>query len=86
MLFGAHKNDVEDRNMQVTVAYNTFGPGLIQRLPRWVLNFFIQTHYVDIDHADIKRDFITCSLCTKSLKVITSVQYHDQVMHMIVLG
>jgi pectate lyase len=47
MLFGAHKNDFEDRNMQVTVAYNTFGPGLTQRLPRWVLNSCIQTHVVD---------------------------------------
>ena len=61
MLLGAHKNDFEDRSMQVTVAYNTFGPGLIQRLPRWVLNFCIQTHDVNIakliiDDVDIKCD------------------------------
>lgn len=34
MLFGAHKQDTEDRDMTVTVAFNHFGPGLIQRLPR----------------------------------------------------
>jgi hypothetical protein len=34
MLFGAHKNDIIDRTMQITVAYNTFGPGLVQRIPR----------------------------------------------------
>ena len=34
MLLGAHPNDMEDINMQVTVAYNTFGPKLTQRLPR----------------------------------------------------
>lgn len=34
MLLGAHPNDYIDRNMYVTVAYNIFGPGLIQRLPR----------------------------------------------------
>lgn len=34
MLLGAHPQDYIDRNMYVTVAYNIFGPGLIQRLPR----------------------------------------------------
>lgn len=34
MLLGANKEHWEDRNMYVTVAYNTFGPGLIQRMPR----------------------------------------------------
>jgi hypothetical protein len=34
MLMGAHPSDTMDRNMQVTVAFNKFGPGLIQRLPR----------------------------------------------------
>lgn len=35
MLFGAHKQDTEDRDMTVTVAFNHFGPGLGQRLPRY---------------------------------------------------
>lgn len=34
MLLGANKNDYMDRNMYVTVAYNIFGPGLVQRMPR----------------------------------------------------
>lgn len=34
MLLGANKNDKMDKSMQVTVAYNTFGPGLVQRMPR----------------------------------------------------
>lgn len=34
ILLGASKNDAMDRDMQVTVAYNTFGPGLKQRMPR----------------------------------------------------
>ena len=47
MLLGAHANDLEDRNMQVTVAYNTFGPGLIQRLPRVRLG---SVHVVNNDY------------------------------------
>ncbi|KAG0588081.1 hypothetical protein KC19_2G214600 [Ceratodon purpureus] len=34
MLLGAHKDDSIDRNMHVTVAYNIFGPKLVQRMPR----------------------------------------------------
>lgn len=34
MLLGAHPGDTFDTNMEVTVAYNHFGPGLTQRLPR----------------------------------------------------
>ena len=34
MLFGASSKDVYDRNMQITVAFNKFGPGLTQRMPR----------------------------------------------------
>ncbi|KAG0585870.1 hypothetical protein KC19_2G045700 [Ceratodon purpureus] len=34
MLFGASPKDDYDRNMQITVAFNRFGPGLTQRLPR----------------------------------------------------
>ncbi|XP_024381179.2 probable pectate lyase 22 [Physcomitrium patens] len=34
MLFGAAPEDDFDRNMQVIVAFNRFGPGLTQRMPR----------------------------------------------------
>jgi hypothetical protein len=34
MLFGAHPEDTFDSVMQVTVAYNHFGKGLTQRMPR----------------------------------------------------
>jgi pectate lyase len=34
MLFGAGPKDDFDRNMQITVAFNKFGPGLKQRMPR----------------------------------------------------
>ncbi|BBN19380.1 pectate lyase [Marchantia polymorpha subsp. ruderalis] len=40
MLLGAHDNDWEDKSMQVTVAFNYFGPGLIQRMPRCRLGTF----------------------------------------------
>jgi pectate lyase len=35
MLFGAHPEDTFDTVMQVTVAYNHFGTGLTQRMPRY---------------------------------------------------
>ena len=34
MLFGSHPTDYYDRNLRITVAYNKFGPGLVQRMPR----------------------------------------------------
>ncbi|KAG6550294.1 hypothetical protein Mapa_008255 [Marchantia paleacea] len=40
MLLGAHDDDWEDRSMQVTVAFNYFGPGLVQRMPRCRLGTF----------------------------------------------
>jgi hypothetical protein len=45
MLFGAHKQDTEDRDMTVTVAFNHFGPGLIQRLPRYTLGKVPECHF-----------------------------------------
>lgn len=36
MLFGAHPEDTFDTVMQVTVAYNHFGTGLTQRMPRYL--------------------------------------------------
>ncbi|KAG0592696.1 hypothetical protein M758_1G265900 [Ceratodon purpureus] len=47
MLFGAHKQDTEDRDMTVTVAFNHFGPGLIQRLPRMRFGY---CHVVNNDY------------------------------------
>lgn len=34
MLFGHDDNNVEDKDIKVTVAFNHFGPGLVQRMPR----------------------------------------------------
>lgn len=34
MLFGHNDNNKEDTVMKVTVAFNYFGPGLIERMPR----------------------------------------------------
>lgn len=34
MLLGAHDSDKQDRNMQVTVAFNHFGKNLVERMPR----------------------------------------------------
>ncbi|KAG0562662.1 hypothetical protein KC19_9G163100 [Ceratodon purpureus] len=34
ILLGAHPQDTFDKGMRVTVAFNHFGPGLIERLPR----------------------------------------------------
>lgn len=34
MLLGAHDSDYEDKNLRVTIAFNYFGPGLKQRMPR----------------------------------------------------
>lgn len=39
ILLGAHPGDTFDTNMEVTVAYNHFGPGLTQRLPRSAADF-----------------------------------------------
>ncbi|CAH1414256.1 unnamed protein product [Lactuca virosa] len=40
MLLGADITHTQDKNMQVTVAYNLFGEGCIQRLPRCRYGFF----------------------------------------------
>ena len=37
MLLGHNDNNVEDRIMRVTIAFNHFGPGLIERMPRYTL-------------------------------------------------
>lgn len=37
ILLGAHPRDMFDMHMRVTVAYNHFGPRLIERLPRYPL-------------------------------------------------
>ncbi|KAI7734965.1 hypothetical protein M8C21_014602 [Ambrosia artemisiifolia] len=39
MLFGHNDNNVEDKIMKVTVVYNHFGPGLVQRMPRVRLGY-----------------------------------------------
>lgn len=38
MLFGADADHEFDRDMQITVAFNRFGPGLTQRMPRLETN------------------------------------------------
>lgn len=35
VLFGSHPTDFGDRSMRIAVAYNKFGPGLTQRMPRY---------------------------------------------------
>ncbi|KAL0442959.1 UNVERIFIED_CONTAM: putative pectate lyase 2 [Sesamum latifolium] len=39
MLFGHDDNNLEDRKIKVTVAFNRFGPGLVQRMPRVRLGY-----------------------------------------------
>ncbi|KAL9146704.1 hypothetical protein ABFS82_13G127400 [Erythranthe guttata] len=39
MLFGHDDSNVEDRVMKVTVVFNHFGPGLVQRMPRVRLGY-----------------------------------------------
>lgn len=41
MLLGHNDNFVEDENMKVTIAFNYFGPGLIERLPRYINMFHL---------------------------------------------
>lgn len=36
MLLGHNDEYTADKVMKVTVAFNHFGPGLIERMPRWV--------------------------------------------------
>ncbi|KAI3452812.1 hypothetical protein Pfo_009475 [Paulownia fortunei] len=48
MLLGAHDTDSKDAIMQVTVAFNRFGIGLIQRMPRCRWGFF---HVVNNDYS-----------------------------------
>ncbi|XP_006655782.2 pectate lyase-like [Oryza brachyantha] len=47
MLFGASNSDPQDRVMQITVAFNHFGKGLVQRMPRCRFGFF---HVVNNDY------------------------------------
>ncbi|GAB2212639.1 hypothetical protein Droror1_Dr00020617 [Drosera rotundifolia] len=47
MLFGASDLDPRDKIMQVTIAFNHFGKGLIQRMPRCRFGFF---HVVNNDY------------------------------------
>lgn len=47
MLFGASNSHSQDKIMQVTVAFNHFGQGLIQRMPRCRFGFF---HVVNNDY------------------------------------
>ncbi|XP_052159078.1 pectate lyase-like [Oryza glaberrima] len=47
MLFGAHDDSPKDKIMQVTLAFNHFGKGLVQRMPRCRFGFF---HMVNNDY------------------------------------
>lgn len=40
MLLGAHDTSTQDKLMQVTIAFNRFGKGLVQRMPRCRWGFF----------------------------------------------
>lgn len=48
MLLGANDGDGDDKIMQATVAFNRFGKGLIQRMPRCRWGFF---HVVNNDYS-----------------------------------
>ncbi|KAK6913040.1 Pectate lyase, partial [Dillenia turbinata] len=47
MLLGHSDNYLEDKNMQVTIAFNHFGEGLVQRMPRCRHGYF---HVVNNDY------------------------------------
>uniref|UniRef100_A0A0D9WLQ6 Pectate lyase n=1 Tax=Leersia perrieri TaxID=77586 RepID=A0A0D9WLQ6_9ORYZ len=47
MLFGARDDSPKDKIMQVTLAFNHFGKGLVQRMPRFRYGFF---HIVNNDY------------------------------------
>ncbi|XP_050374836.1 pectate lyase-like [Argentina anserina] len=47
MLFGASNSHTQDKDMQITLAFNHFGQGLIQRMPRCRFGFF---HVVNNDY------------------------------------
>ncbi|MED6188052.1 hypothetical protein PIB30_082354 [Stylosanthes scabra] len=47
MLLGHHDSYVRDKQMQVTIAYNHFGEGLVQRMPRCRHGYF---HVVNNDY------------------------------------
>ncbi|XP_010671109.3 probable pectate lyase 5 isoform X2 [Beta vulgaris subsp. vulgaris] len=47
MLLGHNDNHKQDKNMQVTIAYNHFGEGLVQRMPRCRHGYF---HVVNNDY------------------------------------
>lgn len=44
MLFGHSDTYTKDKNMQVTIAYNHFGKGLVQRMPRYHIFCFDSRH------------------------------------------
>ncbi|XP_009587688.1 pectate lyase-like [Nicotiana tomentosiformis] len=52
MLFGANDNYLDDKKMQITLAYNHFGKRLDQRMPRCRLGFF---HLVNNDYTHWMR-------------------------------
>ncbi|MCD9637761.1 hypothetical protein HAX54_021229 [Datura stramonium] len=52
MLFGANDHYVEDKKMQITLAYNHFGKRLDQRMPRCRFGFF---HLVNNDYTHWMR-------------------------------
>ncbi|XP_073295275.1 probable pectate lyase 5 [Primulina huaijiensis] len=47
MLMGHSDSNTQDKNMQVTIAFNHFGEGLVQRMPRCRLGYF---HVVNNDY------------------------------------
>ncbi|KAG9138013.1 hypothetical protein Leryth_001277 [Lithospermum erythrorhizon] len=47
MLLGHSDSYVQDKNMQITIAFNHFGEGLVQRMPRCRLGYF---HVVNNDY------------------------------------
>lgn len=59
MLLGHNDNNVEDTNMRVTIAFNHFGPGLIERMPRYIVDTYYQSYQfnlIELVNADVDND------------------------------
>lgn len=65
MLLGHDDNFSADKIMKVTIIYNHFGPGLVQRMPRYknkIISLHINTSY-------LLPDQNVCRIFTKYLKL-----------------
>jgi len=73
MLLGHSDSYTRDKQMQVTIAYNHFGEGLIQRMPRYYYLSFSSFHISE-------NDFL---MCDRSLFKQQVLRMHDLVFHLL---